>query len=115
MIRRREEGVEISPQPADLPPAVAHYGQQLRGRRTDLFRRGVRVEQFVEQILDARVLDHGARSLSAGARSRGARLNIARVQIAERGGQHSQAAVEAPMDRHDRNLKNLRRLGLRYS
>jgi hypothetical protein len=51
--RWREEGVEVGPEAAHLLPAVADRRQQLRTVGADLFRRGVRVGEFVEQLLDS--------------------------------------------------------------
>src|SRR5262249_25534085 len=56
--RGRGEGVEVRPEAAELAPAAADGGQQLGARPADLFRRDVRVEEFVNQLLDARVVGH---------------------------------------------------------
>jgi hypothetical protein len=58
----REEGVEVGPEAAHLPPAVADHRQQLGARRADLLRRDLRVKELVKQLLDARVVGHGATS-----------------------------------------------------
>ena len=47
-----------------LPQALADRRQQFRAGAADLFRRSVRVAQFVEQLFHPRVIGHGPTSLS---------------------------------------------------
>src|SRR5262249_37177451 len=60
LARRREEGVEVGTEATQLPPALADHRQQLGTRRADPFQRGLRVEEYLERLLDARVVRHGA-------------------------------------------------------
>jgi hypothetical protein len=53
-----EQGVELGTGAAHLPPAGADLGQQLGAGGADLFRRGVRGEQLLEQPFDALALGH---------------------------------------------------------
>jgi hypothetical protein len=64
-VRRREEGVEVRTEPADLPPTFADQGQQLRARLANFLRRTVGVMESVEELLHSRVVGHDAASTVA--------------------------------------------------
>src|SRR5262249_39221061 len=81
LVGRREEGVEGGPGTTEPSPAVADHGQQLGARTADLFRRGLRLEEFVEQLLDSWVVGHEAGSPSAGVGSGRGRILLGWVQI----------------------------------
>ena len=52
------QGVKFGPDAAHLSPPPADLGQQLGTGAADCFGRGFRVDQFVEQLLHARVVRH---------------------------------------------------------
>jgi hypothetical protein len=54
----REEDVKAGAELPDSPPLFADQRQQLWARLADLFRRHIGVKQFVQQWLEARIIDH---------------------------------------------------------
>src|SRR5258708_31725250 len=88
---------------AYLPPAFADLGKQLRTRLADLFGRGVRILEFVEELLDTRIVGHDATSPPALVGSGSARSFLARVQVADRGSKPLQSPAPTPVNRHYRN------------
>ena len=64
--RWRKDRVEFGLHAAHFPPTPAHLRQEFRARPTNLFRRGVRIKQFFEQLSHARVVGHGVLPSSTG-------------------------------------------------
>jgi hypothetical protein len=57
-----EECINLGLDAEQLPPTLADHWEQLRARAADIFRRGVRVAELIEQMFHARVVRHDSTS-----------------------------------------------------